>query len=100
MTDRPPVSGETSPHPRRRLNRLHALRSKWGDCYWKPGDGASAPEWADDPCEALESDLIEFEYQLGYKAGRRDAALLVVAAMVDDPATMERIYRLRSRETP
>jgi len=60
--DRPPVSGEPSgPHPRRRQNRLHALRSKWGDCYWKPGDGASAPEWADDPCEALEPDLIEYE---------------------------------------
>jgi len=59
--DRPPVSGEPSPHSRRRLNRLHALRTKWGDCYWKPGDGASAPEWADDPCEALEPDLIEFE---------------------------------------
>lgn len=62
MTARPPVSGEPSgPHPRRRLNRLHALRSKWGDCYWKPGDEASAPEWADDPCEALEPELIEFE---------------------------------------
>ena len=56
-----PQPSTPSPRPRCRLNRLHALRSKWGDCYWKPGDGASAPEWAEDPCEAFEPDLIEFE---------------------------------------
>jgi hypothetical protein len=63
MTDQPaPQPSTPSPRsPKRRVNRLHALRSKWGDCYWEPGDGASAPEWAKDPCEAFEPDLIEFE---------------------------------------
>ena len=77
MTDRPPASGEpsTEAHPRRRLNRLHALRTKWGDCYWKPGDRVSAPEWAADPCEALEPDLIEFENDV-----RADFTALIRAA--------------------
>lgn len=55
MTDQP-TPAHAVPERKRRLNRLHALRSKWGDCYWKPGD-----EWPADPCGVFEPDLIEFE---------------------------------------
>ena len=44
---------------KRRVRRLHDMRSKWGDCYWKPGDDEHYP--GEHRCEELEPDLIEFE---------------------------------------
>ena len=56
----------TDPDTRtRRARRLHDMRSKWGDCYWRVGDNAYEPEKSDptaaDPCADFVGDLIEFE---------------------------------------
>lgn len=48
------------PRPmKRRVLRLHAMRAKWGDCYWKPGDDEHYP--GQHECEDHEADLIEYE---------------------------------------
>ena len=41
----------------KRVRRLHDMRAKWGDCYWKPGDEPHIEH----ECEQHEADLIEYE---------------------------------------
>lgn len=68
----------------KRVRRLHDMRAKWGDCYWKPGDEPHIEH----ECEQHEADLIEYENDV-----RVDFVDLLRAAPRAEALDVERLAR-------